>query len=287
MSDELVVHPEVIALQEQITAITKRLAVLLEEREHLLHHVAPSLEMAYMEQLGQFEYRLYEIEVAIARAKRKAEMIQAGLNRGVAVALEDVELALDQEQAEYVRKLEEMAIEYRRMKHWQEAGALNEKEALELKTWYRQLVKWLHPDVNVDLSEQERNLWQRIQDAYKDNNHELLSVLYEIATQLRSQQGNTHTSEKMHILGLAVDDVLASLRARREFLDERVKLLVQQLNELHERHPFTLKSLLENRQELKAKQHRLLESIAQAEQVFVECEAYVTILIAQMSSGSR
>jgi hypothetical protein len=279
MSDNLIIHPAVLALEEEISRYSTQISTLLEERDHQLYHVGPSLKMAYLEKVGHIEYKLFEIECKVARAKRACEMVQAAINREQPVDLTEIERKLDVEQAEYMKRLEQMSADLERMEAWRSADVLTLAQVAEIKKKYRQLVKWLHPDVNPDLTEEQQTIWRRVMIAYEENNLDMLIVLFEMVLADREQNGgltssNTSSEQKSSILD--------SLRTRRDSLHAYAKKMITDLDTLKNRHPFTLLAFLEDDEQVEKRHAELQAAIKQNEQALTEWTQFL-----QMTQASR
>ena len=76
------------------------------------------------------------------------ELVQARINRQEKVIIADVERVLDEEFAEYQRKLNRQIEKMNEALERSRSRILTDAEAEELKKLYRSIVKRLHPDVN-------------------------------------------------------------------------------------------------------------------------------------------
>ena len=74
-------------LKSEVEKLRTELSMLVLERDELLLVECKNIETAYMLSIGALEYKAYEIECAVLRMKRKAELIQAKKNRQEKVVL--------------------------------------------------------------------------------------------------------------------------------------------------------------------------------------------------------
>ena len=72
----IILHPDFEKLKAEVEKLRTELSMLVPERDELLYQECKNIETAYMLSLGALEYKVYEIECAILRLKRKAELIQ-------------------------------------------------------------------------------------------------------------------------------------------------------------------------------------------------------------------
>lgn len=69
-------------LQGRHAILKERCADLLELYNHMVQVEGPNIKSRYMMLVGQFEYRIYELDADIARWKRRFTLRQAALNMG-------------------------------------------------------------------------------------------------------------------------------------------------------------------------------------------------------------
>ena len=279
MSDTLIIHPAVLALEEEMARYATQVSTLLEERDHQLYHVGPSLKMVYLEKVGHLEYKVFELECKVARMKRACEMVQVAINREQTIDFAEIERKLDVEQAEYMKRLEHMSADLERMEAWRQADVLSHAQMAELKKKYRQLVKWLHPDVNPELTEELQAIWRRVLVAYEENNLDMLSVLYDMVSTERDRTGGLASG---NIALENMPSILESLQTRRDSLVAYVKKLIAELDGLRTRHPFTLLAFLEDDQQVEKRLAELQAFINKHEQALVEWTQFL-----QMIQASR
>jgi Mg2+ and Co2+ transporter CorA len=80
-SKSIILYPEFDTLKSEVEKLRTELSMLVLERDELIYVECRNIGMAYMLAVGSLEYKAYEIECAILRLKRKAELIQARKNR--------------------------------------------------------------------------------------------------------------------------------------------------------------------------------------------------------------
>ena len=183
MTGEMILHPEYDALRAEAERLRDELARLVAERDLLLFHTVPDLESDYMVKIGSFELKAYEIEIQAQRLRRKIALIQAQLNRGLPVRLDEIEARLDRELAGYQRHLvERLAAMDAALKMRESMVLLSERDAAELRKLYRQAVKALHPDLHAgdDPADAERRaqLFAHAMAAYRNGDiHAMRTVI--------------------------------------------------------------------------------------------------------------
>jgi len=153
------------------------------EQDEMINAIKPNLEAEYQKTIGYKELECMENEIASRRLKRQIELLQAAINRQEEIDLDRIEQQLDDEFQEWYEKVEK---QYNKVKEAQDRieGLMSDEDNAEFKTLYRKLVFKLHPDLNPYQSEDEVNLWHRIQLAYQSGDlDELRSLMIILKSQ--------------------------------------------------------------------------------------------------------
>jgi hypothetical protein len=225
----LQLHPEHGALLDENTLLREELAQLLTEEHDLVHLVKPNLLALYQKKIGAWELRGLQAQVAAMGARRRLEMAQAAVNQGRKPDLKEIDGLLELELLAWRQKIQEaaerLASAEDRLEH-----LLPAVEDRELKKLYYALVKKLHPDVNPDVSEDQRRLWQRVQAAYAHSDVQELRAL----TLLADRPG----------LLPPTPSSLDTLRRDRATLEAQITAMLKRIELLESQPPFTLREQL-------------------------------------------
>jgi hypothetical protein len=164
----LTLHPAHAALAAEVAALREELAALLAEVDELVEFVRPNLLALYQVRLGPSELELLSAKYEVARVKRAIDLAQAALNAGKTPDPARIEATLEREAAEWTERLEAAA---KKLKAAAEhlKGLLSKEETDELRKLYLILVKKLHPDLHPDLTDDEKKLWHKVQEANRLN----------------------------------------------------------------------------------------------------------------------
>lgn len=158
-------------LEREVTTASCALLKLYEEFDRLRHIEGPQLEGEYMEKVGKFEETVIAEEIECEVLKKKQQMIQTAINRREPVD----ETAIDAELGGYREKLmKEASGEEDTV-----SGSSGEGPMLdELQELYRQIVQNFHPQMHPELTEAQKLLFQKAQEAYRRKDKEAMQLIY-------------------------------------------------------------------------------------------------------------
>lgn len=131
-----------------------------------------------------------------------------------------------------------------------DAEGSGEKKRPSRKELYRKIIKKLHPDVNPNATEREQELFRRAAQAYEDGDIETLQEIYD---EVFSSAG----SESEQTDNLSPEKLL-EIKSR---LQEQIRALEAELNEIRSRNPYRYRELLDDPEKLSLVQAALQEAI--------------------------
>lgn len=237
-------------LKGDIKALREELVRLVEERDNLIYTTCPNIKMRYMIEVGYLEYKLYELSLKYQRLKRKKELIQAKVYRDEKVIVIEIDEMLDKEFERYQEDLEEKLKEVNESIKRSEGEFLSDVESEDLKDMYRKVVKKLHPDINPEVTEAEKELFIRAVEAYKAGDVSSMKLIYVVSG------ADEETKDDESSLKTVLD--FAEEKARLEKLIENIK---KNMDEIKSRFPYTLKVYLDDVELRKKKKNELEDSI--------------------------
>lgn len=261
----IILHPDFAELKAEVERLHTELSTLVLERDHLVYHVCRNLETAYVLSIGALAYKAYELECAVLRFRRKAELIQAKRNRQEKIDLSEIEAILDAEFAEYLAKLRE---QLERMNDALERGLrepLTEEERNELRSLYRDIVKALHPDLHPNLSSAHLRLFHQAVRAYEHGDLEAMRV---IAAMLSKPALPDHPAG-----GLAA---MTREKGRLTGLVERLRVRIA---EIKSKYPYTLKDLMQSPEAVEARKAELSSRIKELTEALAAYKAKIDELL--------
>lgn len=151
-------------LLARFNALSQEFASLLEEEENLLLHEKPVLLAKYNLTIGGYVLKYLEKQLEYLKLKRKIELLQSYINRGEVVDLASVEVAVAGEFQDWMSRISNLKQE---ILEAQEGSfvTIRQEVVLEIKNLYKKLARKLHPDLNKNLTEKGKLLWNRLQRA--------------------------------------------------------------------------------------------------------------------------
>ena len=140
----------------------------------------------------------------------------------------------------------------------------NETPEEELKRLYRKIVKKLHPDMNPDATEEEKQLLQEAMSAYESGD---LERLREIAEEI----DDTDIAERFK----DTEEDLIQLRAIRDRLLLQKKDLEYQIREIKGSFPYNMKDFLADEEKIREQQEAVRGYIRTCEQEIEKLNAHI------------
>lgn len=247
---------EFTALKLRYVALKEQVANQIEIHDHLVRVVGPNIRSRYMMLVGQYEYRVFELEIEIARWKRRFTLRQAAINMGLKADYLAIEAQLDREFAEYIGRINRNIEEIKKSSLIFHGAKLSDKENTELRIAYLTAVKLLHPDLNPGLPDAAINLWHEIVKAYDAKDWAHVRYLASLAKEVAEGEKAFNTSH----------DGMSALREACGRLQERSKEVQARTDELKKHLPFTYDVLLDDEEALEKRREELKDQIREREE---------------------
>lgn len=122
------------------------------------------------------------------------------------------------------------------------------------KELYRKIIKKLHPDVNPNVTEREKELFRKATEAYEKGD---IATLQEIYDEIFGNVEGTETGREL---------TYEELVTLKEKLESRIRSLQSEIEKIKTEFPYSQKELLDNPEELKEKQEAFNKLIHQYEE---------------------
>lgn len=256
---DVIINPEYLKLIEEVKQLKEDIANLYEEKDELLYHTCKIIETEYMSKVGVLEYKLYEFQCKILRLKRKIELYQININRQEVPNEKEIEEKLDAEYKEYEKKLNKMSNDIQEALDRKNCSFLSEEDGKELKNIYRRLIKKLHPDLNKESSEKNKNIFLQVTRAYENGDLETLKNL-ELLTNEIVEKENIETGE------------FEELKNSKVKYEKIVKELLETIKKIKESYPYNKKEFLKSDILVQKKKEELSQQMEMYKGVYINLE---------------
>ena len=247
--NKIITLPEQNDLKHEVEKLHTEISMLVLERDELRYVECRNLETAYMLAVGALEHKAYEAQCKMLRLKRKIEMIQAKLNRQEKIILSQIEQTLDEEFAEYRKKLNEQIEKMNRAIERSHGRVLSEAETKEFKKLYRAIVKILHPDLHPDLTDAQKRLFQNAVQAYQNGDLETLRLIHTMSEDESPSDDKADTS--------------TALYRQKESLEKALAAIKKEITVIKSEFPYTMKAFLADQRKIEEKKQELNAVIRQ------------------------
>lgn len=248
----LAMSPEFERVKADLIAARENYTALVEEYTQLINVVGPNLESIYMMKLGRKEHALFSCRIEIQRLKREISLFQTAVNRNESISVETVNKIIEKEFAEYRQQLEAQQEKLRAAQIHFSAEKWSDEEVREFKKIYHNIVRKLHPDLNPHLPEGAKQLWHRIQTAYKNNCWSEFFILADAVDEMQTGRDDY----------VGQIDSLASLREELEKILKKISDLKNRLEDTRKHVPFSYEKILSSPVQINAKRFELDKQLA-------------------------
>ncbi|MBK9501549.1 MAG: hypothetical protein IPO06_19655 [Leptospiraceae bacterium] len=219
MNNEIEISPLYTKLVLEIEAIRKEYSILWEEKDRLENQLKPLLLIKFNLELGHTILAYMNMHLYFLKLKRKIELLQTHINQNRQVNMNEIESSLYAEFQEWISQISKLEKDIR-VARQTTFDFLKPEDSIRLQEIYRKLVRILHPDLNKNITENQKILWNRVQDAYKNLdlegllNLEILAGSEELISEISSLEVLTKKKDKLwnqfQILTKSVDEVKKS-----------------------------------------------------------------------------
>ena len=260
----LAVTPENEELNRQLAQLAVEFLDLFTRHKGMVEDEYVILTSLYLEKLGCFQLELLQKKTEAARLKMKMKLIQAAINRDERPDLQAIEYAIQKKFQEYYAEIEAQAAALDQAKDVL-SHLVSEEDTLKLKELFRVLCKRLHPDLNPDQTEDEKELFIKVKSAY---DLQKIAELQHILLYLNE-------SKREKIVSISGDEK----RERIEHLESNVKSLKGKIDQLYKTFPFNVKELIVDEKYIVQKQGELKSDSEKFEQERVRYATFIDIMI--------
>jgi gas vesicle protein len=226
------IFPEYQEMLELHDDLKEELIKLYADKEDLLNTVKLNLELDYQLKIGKKQYELIMVRIEALRLKRKVEILQSAINRQVKCSIGVVEAQLDFEFEKWSREAMEFYKDLKFAEAYTGLEKMTSGDVIEMKKIYRKLAKKFHPDLNPDWQEEARHFWQRIVEAYGNNDLKELKILELLSRDFEKEEKVLFT--------------MKLLKKDCESLKEKIKEMINDIAHVKKRFPFNIEEKLQD-----------------------------------------
>lgn len=160
-----IIHPEYVKYVYEVNKLRIKLAELITYRDSLKYHITRSLSIDYMLKIGVLEYKLLQIRNNVEKDKRIIELVTENN-----IPFDKTDSIIKKEFLEKDCKIALMNEAVEKAISDSNKKVLSEKEIIDLNVYYMPLVKDFSPEINPNLSDEERLLFETIKEKYVSGN---------------------------------------------------------------------------------------------------------------------
>ncbi len=220
-------------LLEEFKAQKRLLVEAIVEKEHMQIYESFSLKNDFVIKLGEPRYKLHKLELTIARAKLKLDMMQACIKFKVPIDTENIDRQLEKEFERHNSVLRNMKKEIESVYNTSD-DETKIRNMQELKELYFSIACYIHPEL-VDTSDKNiKRVWKATKKAYENGDTEKLKRL----------QKKVHKEFKDIMLNkdsqdIDLENTVLSMKSKRELVASEIESLKKQF-------PFSEEKLLKD-----------------------------------------
>lgn len=250
-------------LTAQLEQLRLEFVNLFTRHKDMVENESAILTSLYLQKLGHLKLELLQKQTEAARLKMKMNLIQAAINRDEKPNLQAIEKLVDTKMRDYYAQIEAQAAALDDAREVL-SHLISEEETAKLKEIFRVLCKRLHPDLNPNQTEEEKDLFVRVKSAYDLNQ---LAELQKILLYLENSK-----KEK---------PLLVSVDAKREqirHLKENIASLKSKIEQLKQSFPFTIELLIFDEDYISQRQEEIRTQIKTSEDEIEKFQNIINIM---------
>lgn len=270
-------------LYSEVMSSRNALLTLYEQIDKMRFVEAPQLEQQYMEQVGSVEEAIIQQEIECELLEEKKKMVQTAINRREPVD----EAAIDAE------------IDKLRQEKLQEAVGsvppdvpchnLTGEQSDALQELYRKIVKSYHPQMHPEMTENQKALFEKAQDAYRRRDMTALQLIYDmlastegeplnltVTFELTMGEGDGETEKRTFSTDYSLAKKLydsfvptteeAAIQEEWQRCQEKQEQVMKQVEDLKQEFPFSAAEMLSDPAQIEAYKQQLEHRKFEAEQ---------------------
>lgn len=250
-------------LTRKLEALHLEFIDLFTRHKDMVENESVVLTSLYLEKLGRLQLELLVKQTEASRLKMKMNMIQAAINRNEQPDLKAIELEIQARLQNYYAQIQAQSAALEEAKKVL-SHLISEEETQKLKEIFRLLCKRLHPDLNPNQTEDEKDLFIKVKAAY---DLQRLSDLQEILLYLDD-------SNKEKLILISGDEKVERIK----HLENQVSSLKLKIDQLKQSFPFSIEKLVYDEDYIVRKQEELRNQIKTSEEEIIKYSNIINIM---------
>lgn len=263
-TEPLVMSPESERMLHELDLLKAEYANQWNNRQVLIEWGKPQLESLYYLRVGELQIELLQQKAAAYAAKRKLEMMQAAINRNEEISLPFIEMMLELEMQGQLEKINQAVEKLNQAKNLLD-HLDSPKRSAELRKIFREMAKELHPDINPDLPDSAKNLWNAVMLAYDSGDLESLRALRLLVSDVKNKN-EQFTDEN-------------ALLTQIGLLKEGISRLLEEIKNIRAEFPFTIEKQINDDAWVDEQRNALKNEIEIATEQKFQYEKSISLII--------
>ena len=148
----------------ELASVRYSLIPLYEKKDKLLYVDAAALRNEYIEKIGHYEESVLQAELDVALLHEKLKDIQIAINRREPVDMSEIEAKVQEKKEQMVLSIEQQDLTLH------ELPTLSDKEQDTMRHIYRSIIDDFHPVLNSNVTDTQKELYERAMEAYQHQN---------------------------------------------------------------------------------------------------------------------
>lgn len=259
--DKVIIHPEYESLRKELETLRQRSSELYLQAEYMQFEEQPLLCSLYETTVGTLLYEEFVLKVQIQILNYEITLRQAYMNRNQKANETEIAVKIESASEKYKVEIEQKEAEIKAAQDYLKSPAMSLEESKELRDLYRMISKALHPDLNPNQTQREKDMFLKAISAYRIGD---IHVLRQVALAIADEKITDIPDESL--LGL----IAKAKKTVREF-EERIRKMETQF-------PFIYRDQLNDENWINEQKVEISERIAKARKQLEELNNYLTIL---------
>jgi hypothetical protein len=248
-------------LLEQFDVLATEYIRLLNDKDVLLEWGKPQLEALYSSRIGVFQVELLQLQLQIKSLKRILELARSAINQGEIPDYKAIEESVAEELVLVQIEINLQVDAINEAKQFLSHLASPTRSA-ELRKIFKILAKQLHPDVNPNLTETQKELWHKVKAAYDQGDVDQLKALQLVyENEIKGSESDRQEMSESEI------------QLRNEVLKESIKILSEEIKQIRSVFPFDIEDQIKDEEWVFEKVNEIKESIQQHKKLEEELKA--------------